>query len=388
MTSKYFDYNATTPIDERVLDQMLPFLRGSFANPASDHVMGLEAKNAVERARKEIAGLIGAKENEIVFTAGATESNNLAIFGLAKRYAGKKNHIISSKIEHPAVLEPLTKLEKEGFTITLLDVDNQGRISLDDLKSKITDQTFLISVMFANNEIGTIQDIKDIGSLAKGAGILFHTDAAQAVGHVEIDVDEMNIDLLSISGHKLYAPKGVGALFVRNRIPRVVLDPIILGGGQERGYRSGTLNVPGIVGLGEATRLAKKERVMRAKRIKDLSNKIRNGISSVFPKAIFHGHEHNRIFHNISVELPGVDNKWLSLKLNKFCFSTGSACSTLHDKPSHVLLSIGLPESRIKNCIRLGLGIDTSPQDIDAFIHSLSDALKDKLDQTIAQKAP
>lgn len=377
MTPIYLDYNATTPVDDRVLAVMLPFLRGTFANPASDHIMGLEAKKAVEVARKEIAGLVRAKENEIIFTAGATESNNLAIFGLAKRFAGKKNHIISTKIEHPAVLEPLLKLEEEGYTVTLLDVDSHGRISLEDLKSKTTDNTFLISVMFVNNEIGTIQDIKEIGSIAKAAGVIFHTDAAQAVGHVDIDVDALNIDLLSISGHKFYAPKGVGALFVRNRIPRVVPDPIILGGGQERGYRSGTLNVPGIVGLGEAARLAKKERVMRLKKIKELAVKTRNGISAVFPKAIFHGHEHYRISHNISVELPGIDNKWLSLKLNQFCFSTGSACSTLHDKPSHVLISIGLPESRIKNCIRLGLGVDTSPQDIDAFIFSLSTVLKD-----------
>jgi len=372
----YLDHNATTPADPRVLEAMLPYFTEIYANPASDHGMGALSKSAVDTARDSLANLLHARADEMVFTSGATEANNLAILGCAPKLdAVGKKHIISTAIEHPAILEPLRYLEKMGWQITLLQPDGAGKISPQSIQKAITDQTGLVSVMFANNEIGTIQDIREIGHLTRERGIYLHTDAAQAVGHLQIDVDALNIDLLSLSGHKFYAPKGVGALFVRSRQPRVKIAPIMHGGGQERGFRSGTLSVPLIVGLGCAAALAKKEMKQRAVMLGRLTTLLRVEILKSFPDATFNGHATDRLVHNLNVELPGIDNKWLLLRMREFCFSTGSACSTLHDIPSHVLIAIGLPKERIENCIRIGLGASSTEEHVRAFVGALA-ALK------------
>jgi len=373
MRSVYLDYNATTPLHPAVLEGVRAIMESSFANPASDHIQGLEAKKLVDTARGELADLIGAKENEIIFTSGATEADNLAILGVARKT--EKKHIIISSIEHPAVLEPCRRLEQLGYRITYLPVDTYGLVHPETLDKAIDDQTALVSTMYANNEIGTIQNIKALADIAKAHGALFHSDAAQAVGYEKIKVDDLGVDLLSISGHKFYGPKGIGALFVRTRLPRVSLEPIAYGGGQERSFRSGTLNVPSIVGLGIAAKLAKKEYASRKKHLTTLSFQLKAGITSIFPRAVFHGHPTNRLVHNISVELPGIDNKWLSLKLKDYCFSTGSACSTFHDHPSHVLQAIGLSNEKISNCIRLGVGYQTTTDEIDRFLKALQSIL-------------
>lgn len=368
----YLDHNATTPVDRRVVDAMLPYFTEIYGNPGSDHGMGAQAKTAVDEARDSVANLLHARPDEIIFTSGATEANNLAILGCApKLLETGKNHIISTAIEHPAVLEPLRHLERHGWKVTLLNPDSVGKISLDDLRAAITDKTGLISVMFANNEIGTIQDIAGIGKIARQRGIYFHTDAAQAAGHVPIDVDKLNIDLLSLSAHKFYGPKGIGALFVRSRLPRVKISPIVFGGGQERGFRSGTLPVPSIVGLGVAASLAKKEMKAKAALSQRLAGILKGEIEQHCSGVVFHGHPSERLAHNLSIELPNTDNKWLIMRLREFCFSTGSACSATHDVPSHVLLAIGLPVERIQHCIRIGFGSQTTESNIHEFISAL-----------------
>ena len=368
----YLDYNATTPTDPRVLEVMLPFFTEVYANPASDHQMGARSKDAVDSARDAVAALLNARADEIIFTSGATEANNLAILGCApKLEALGKTHIISSEIEHPAVLEPLLILERAGWKVTLLKPDRTGKISSTLVAAAITEKTGMVSIMFANNEIGTIQDMAALGRITRERGIYLHTDAAQAVGNIPVDVDALNIDLLSLSGHKFYAPKGIGALFVRSRQPRVKVTPIMHGGGQERGFRSGTLNVPLIVGLGHAAELSKKEMKKRALRLSQLSNLLKTELTKVLPNIGFNGHPVDRLVHTLNIELPGIDNKWLLLRLSNFCFSTGSACSTLHDIPSHVLLAIGLTEERIENCIRVGLGSLTTGDDIREFVSAL-----------------
>jgi len=367
----YLDYNATTPVDKRVLRAMQPFFSDVYANPASDHASGVLAKRAVEESRERVANLIGAKSNEIIFTSGATEANNLALIGLALKHQGKKNHIITSRIEHPAILNPAKHLESMGFEITYISVDQYGVINIDELRKSITDQTFLVSIMYANNETGSIQPIKEIGDITRKQKIFFHTDAAQAVGHLSIKVDESNIDLMSMSAHKFYGPKGIGALFVRSRLPRVNLSSIVFGGGQERGFRSGTLNVPGIVGMGEACWIARKEMKRTHERSKKIIEKTLIKLKAKKETIKLNGHSVNRLPHTLNIEIPKVDNKWLSLKLKDFCFSTGSACSAFHDEPSHVLLAMGLNKDRIANCIRIGIGKTTTAQEVDLFVQEL-----------------
>lgn len=367
----YLDHNATTPVDRRVLEKMLPYFCGVYGNAASiDHLHGHKAKHAVDEARQTIAKLLGCrKESEIIFTSGATESNNLALIGAFRRFRDKGNHIISSAIEHPAVLDTLNYLKSEGAEITLLPVDSNGVVSLEALEKAIKPETILVSVMFANNEIGTIQPIKEIGAHTKSKGILFHTDAAQAVGHEKIPVYDMNIDLLSFSAHKFYGPKGVGGLFVRSYSPLIKLNPISFGGGHEKGMRSGTLNVPGIVGMAEALLLASKEMDKENQRLRDAASCIRQELQQKFPEIKLNGHPQHRLAHNLSLTIPGVEAKALIHQLkDKLSFSAGSACSTIKVEPSHVLKAIGLSDDETFQTIRLGLGRSTDDAKVIADI--------------------
>jgi len=367
----YLDHNATTPVDRRVLEKMLPYFCEVYGNASSiDHFHGLWAKEAVTAARTSIGKALGCrKENEIVFTSGATESNNLALIGAFRRFRDKGNHIISSAIEHPAVLDTLKHLQGEGAEVTLIPVDRDGVVDLDALEKAIKKETILISVMFANNEIGTIQPIKEIGNLAKSKGILFHTDAAQAAGHEKINVYDLGIDLLSVSAHKFYGPKGAGCLFVRSYSPMIKLNPISFGGGHERGMRSGTLNVPAIVGMSEALTLSSKEMVVENERVRKAANLIFEKLAKTFPDTKLNGHSRNRLAHNLSLTIPGVESKALiHLLKNKLSFSAGSACSTMKVEPSHVLKAIGLSEDEMFQTIRLGLGRSTNDPDVIAEI--------------------
>jgi cysteine desulfurase len=364
----YLDHNATTPVDPRVLEKMLPYFCEVFGNASSiDHFHGHKAKQAVDEARQTIAKVLECrKESEIVFTSGATEANNLALIGAFRKFRDKGNHIISTAIEHPAVLDALAYLQREGAEITLLPVDNFGVVDLEKLEKAIKKETILISVMFANNEIGTIQPIEEIGRIAKAKGILFHTDAAQAAGHEKINVYDMNIDLLSFSAHKFYGPKGVGGLFVRSYAPLIKLSPISIGGGHEKGMRSGTLNVPGIVGMAEALSLANKEMNAENKRLSEAANLICSRLQQEVSDIKLNGHPQHRLAHNLSLTIPGVEAKALIHKLkNKLSFSAGSACSTVKVEPSHVLKAIGLSDDETFQTIRLGLGRTTqNPEQI------------------------
>ncbi|BCS52643.1 cysteine desulfurase family protein [Geobacter sp. SVR] len=358
----YLDHNATTPVDRRVLEKMLPYFCEVYGNAASiDHIHGNKAKQAVDEARQTIAKLLGCrKESEIVFTSGATEANNLALIGAFRKFRDKGRHIISSIIEHPAVLDTLNYLKCEGAEITLVPVDACGVIDLEALEAAITKETILISVMFANNEIGTIQPIKEIGALAKSKSILFHTDAAQAAGHEKINVYDMDIDLLSFSAHKFCGPKGIGGLFVRSYSPLIKLSPISFGGGHEKGMRSGTLNVPGIVGMAEALSLANKEMKAENNRLMEVASLICQRIQQTFPDIKLNGHPQKRLSHNLNLTIPGVEAKALiHLLKNKLSFSAGSACSTVKVEPSHVLKSIGITDEEAFQTIRLGLGQST-----------------------------
>jgi len=367
----YLDHNATTPLDNRVLDKMLPYFYETYGNASStDHQHGHIAKEAVQKARFSISRALGCrKESEIVFTSGATESNNLALIGIYRNYKDKGKHIISSQIEHPCVLETLEYLKTEGADITLLPVDNFGVVNIDELKKAIRDDTILISVMFANNEIGTIQPIVEIGNIAKRNNILFHTDAAQAVGHIKIDVYEMGIDLLSFSAHKFYGPKGMGGLFVRSYSPYVKLSPVLFGGGHEQGIRPGTLNVPGIVGLAEALLIASKEMNEENMRYAEWAKNSYNIIKEKFPDIRLNGHPKNRLAHNLNITIPGVKNKALiHILKEKLSFSTGSACTTTKVEPSHVLKAIGLSDDDIFHSIRLGFGRLTQNNEIGEIL--------------------
>lgn len=373
----YLDHNATTPVDRRVLEKMLPYFYEVYGNAASiDHLHGHKAKQAVDEARQTIAKLLGCrKESEIIFTSGATESNNLALIGAFRRFRDKGNHIISSAIEHPAVLDTLNYLKSEGAEITLLPVDSNGVVSLEALEKAIKPETILVSIMFANNEIGTIQPIKEIGAVTKSKGIVFHTDAAQAVGHEKINVYDMNVDLLSFSAHKFYGPKGIGGLFVRSYSPLIKLSPISFGGGHEKGMRSGTLNVPGIVGMAEALLLASKEMDQENQRLRAAANCICLELQQRFPEIKFNGHPQNRLAHNLSLTIPGVEAKALIHQLkDKLSFSAGSACSTVKVEPSHVLKAIGLSDDETFQTIRLGLGRSTD--DVQQVIDILKNGIK------------
>lgn len=362
----YMDYHATTPLDPRVLEAMMPYLTNKFGNAASrNHAFGWEAEEAVEKARKQIATLIGANAKEIVFTSGATESNNLAIKGVAEMYAERGNHIITAATEHKATLDTCKRLEKHGYRITYLPVLASGLIDMDMLRESITDKTILISIMYANNEIGVIQPIREIGKLAKEKGVLFHTDAVQAVGKVPVNVIEDNVDLLSISGHKLYGPKGVGALYVRRKSPRVQLTAQIDGGGHERGMRSGTLNVPGIVGLGEACELCRKEMATESVRLAALRDKLRAKLESALDEVYINGTMESRLPHNLNISFAFVEGESLLMGINDVAVSSGSACTSATLEPSYVLKALGAGDDIAHSSIRFGLGRFTTEEEVD-----------------------
>ena len=365
----YLDHHATTPVDSRVVEEMQPYFTEQFGNPASDdHLFGAKAKQGVETARERIADAINARKEEIIFTSGATESDNLAVRGAAE-YAqnhDKGSHLITSRIEHEAVLEVCESLENDGFDVTYLPVDEDGYIDPADVEDAIRDETVLISVMAANNEIGTIQPIEEIAQLAKENQVLFHTDAVQAVGHIPLDVAEMGIDLMSISGHKIYGPKGTGALYVRRRRPKVKLEPLIHGGGHERGWRSGTLNVPSIVGFGKAMQLAEQERDDRTQHVDALTSYMWDRFADELDDIVLNGGLEDRIPNNLNVSFLGVENKALVKNLQpEIAVSAGSACTTGTVEASHVLQELGGNEERWHSAVRFGLGKDTTQDEVE-----------------------
>ena len=367
----YLDHHATTPLDPRVLKAMMPYLTERFGNASSlDHQYGHEASLAVDEARDKIANLVGAKSNEIVFTSGATESDNLALVGLMDRHQNTGNHLITCMTEHKAVLDTACHLERSGKRLTYLPVNELGEIDLASLEEAITDDTVMISIMMANNEVGTIADVKEIGKIAHEHDVLFHTDAAQAVGHIPVDVNKMNIDLMSFSAHKMYGSKGIGALYVRGIRPRVGLNPILHGGGQERNMRSGTYNVPSIVGFGMAAEIASDEMGKEQTRFAHWSDKIINDLGRV--GALLNGHPKRRLKHNISISFLGIEGKAVINSVSKYlAISAGSACTTQTVEPSHVLMAMGLGEERAHSSIRLGLGRFNTSEEIDYAIDKL-----------------
>jgi cysteine desulfurase len=373
----YMDYHATTPVDPRVLEAMLPYFTQTFGNAASrNHPFGWEAEEAVEKARKQVADLIGANAKEIIFTSGATESNNLAIKGAAEMYREKGNHIITCVTEHKAVIDTCKKLEKQGYRVTYLPVQKDGRISLDELRAAITDKTILITIMTANNEIGVIQPIAEIGAIAKEKGILFHTDAVQAAGKIPFNVNELKTDLVSLSAHKMYGPKGVGALYVRRRNPRVLLSEQISGGGHERGMRSGTLNVPGIVGLGKAAELCKNEMAADTERLRQLRDYLNAGLHKNLDELYINGSMEHRLPHNLNISFAYVEGESLLMGINDVAVSSGSACTSASLEPSYVLKALGAGDDLAHSSIRFGLGRWTTKEEVDYVIDKLTNVVQ------------
>ncbi|MGA2434560.1 MAG: IscS subfamily cysteine desulfurase [Bryobacteraceae bacterium] len=362
----YMDNHATTPLDPRVLDAMLPYFREKFGNAASrSHAYGWEAEQSVEKARRQIAALIGAEAREIVFTSGATESNNLALKGVAEAYAKNGNQIITVGTEHKVVLDTCKKLAKTGCEVTYLPVASDGLIDPDRLRGAITDRTILISVMWANNEIGVLQPMEEIGRIARERGILFHSDATQAVGKLPVNVQSSNIDLLSLSGHKIYGPKGVGALYVRRKDPRVELAAQMDGGGHERGMRSGTLNVPGIVGLGAACAICQSEMPEESKRLARLRDRLRERIEAGLDEVYVNGSMEHRLPNNLSMSFAYVEGESLLMGLSGVAVSSGSACTSATIEPSYVLKALGVGEDLAHSAIRFGLGRFNTEEEVE-----------------------
>jgi cysteine desulfurase len=375
-TPIYMDNNATTRCDPRVVEAMLPFFTEHFGNAASrNHEFGWFAEEAVDTAREQIAALIGASSKEIIFTSGATESNNLAIKGVAAMYKKKGNHLITQVTEHKAVIDPCKRLERDGYQVTFLPVDKYGQVSAQQVAEALTDGTILVSLMAANNEIGTLLPIKEIGKLCKAKGVLFHTDAVQAVGKVPLDVEEMGIDLLSLSAHKIYGPKGVGALYVRRKNPRVRLDPIIDGGGHERGMRSGTLAVQNIVGLGTACELCRKEMVEEEKRLLYLREKLRKGILDRLDEVSLNGHPTERLPGNLNLSFAYVEGEGLMMGMKDVAVSSGSACTSASLEPSYVLKALGVGDDLAHSSIRFGLGRFNTEEEVDYVIDHVVQAV-------------
>jgi cysteine desulfurase len=373
----YMDNHATTPMDPRVLDAMMPYFTNRFGNAASrNHSFGWEAEEAVELARKQIADLIGATAKEIIFTSGATESNNLALKGVAEMYAERGNHIITAATEHKAILDTCKRLEKQGCRITFLPVMASGLIDLDMLREAITDKTILISIMYANNEIGVIQPMAEIGRIAKERGVLVHTDAVQAVGKVPVNVIADNVDLLSMSGHKLYGPKGVGALYVRRKNPRVQLAEQMNGGGHERGMRSGTLNVPGITGLGKACAIAKEEMAAEGKRMAYLRDKLKAKLEAELDEVYVNGSMESRLPNNLNISFAFVEGESLLMGINDVAVSSGSACTSATLEPSYVLKALGAGDDLAHSSIRFGLGRFSTEEEVDYVAAKVIDVVK------------
>ncbi len=376
-TPIYMDNHATTPVDPRVLEAMLPFFTEKFGNAASrSHAFGWEAEKAVDNARKQIADLIGAAPKEIIFTSGATESNNLAIKGVAEMYAEKGNHIITSATEHKAVLDTCKRLEKQGCRVTYLPVQRDGRIDLQMLEEAITDKTILITIMYANNEIGVLQPIAEIGRIAKRRKVLFHCDGVQAVGKVPVNVIADNIDLLSLSGHKIYGPKGVGALYVRRKNPRVQIAAQMDGGGHERGMRSGTLNVPGIVGLGKACEICGQEMPEESKRLAYLRDKLKDGILAQLDEVFINGSLEHRLPHNLNLSFAYVEGESLLMGINDVAVSSGSACTSATLEPSYVLKALGVGDDLAHTSIRFGLGRFNTEEEVDYVIRRVVEVVR------------
>lgn len=372
----YMDYQASTPCDPRVFEKMSPYFCGVFGNPHSrNHVYGWLAEEAIELARHQVADLINADEREIIFTSGATESNNLAIKGVVSFYGDQRRHIVTCVTEHKCVLESCRSLEKQGFDITYLPVQSNGLIDLNLLEASLCDDTLLVSIMAVNNEIGVIQPITEIGAMCRKRNIFFHTDAAQAAGKIALDVEAMNIDLLSISGHKMYAPKGIGALYVRRK-PRVRLNALIAGGGQERGMRSGTLPTPLCVGLGQAAFIAKNEMEEESKRIKALTDRILKGIQTKLPEVYLNGDAVQRAPGNLNLSFAHVEGEGLMMGIKELSVSSGSACTSASLEPSYVLRAIGVEEGLAHTSIRFGIGRFTTVAEVDLAVGKIIHAVE------------
>jgi len=379
----YMDNNATTAVDPRVMDAMLPYFNEVFGNAASrSHGFGWEAEKAVDDAREQVARLIGAKSKDIIFTSGATESDNLAVRGVVEFYKEKGNHVVTQVTEHKAILDTCRALERKGLaTVTYLPVDSTGRVDPEDVRKAITDKTVLVTIMFANNEIGTVQPLAEIGQITREKGVLFHTDAVQGVGTLPIDVEAMHIDLLSLTAHKIYGPKGIGALYVRSKAPRVRLSPIIDGGGHERGMRSGTLNVPGIVGLGKACELVREGLAGEARHELRLRERLREGLFSQLDEIYLNGHPTQRLPGNLNVSFAFVEGESLLMGLNgsvhpivasaslpPIAVSSGSACTSATLEPSYVLKALGVGDDLAHTSIRFGIGRFNTDEDVDYVI--------------------
>jgi len=373
----YLDYNATSPVDSRVLEEMLPFFTESFGNAASrNHSFGWQVEDVVEKARDSIGKAIGADGKEIIFTSGATESNNIAILGVAEFYKNKGKHIITNLIEHKAVIDPCHALEQKGYDVTFLEVDKYGCIDLSQLADSIREDTILVSLMAGNNEIGTLNPIKEIGEITREKGVLFHTDATQGVGKIPIDVDEMNIDLLSMTAHKMYGPKGIGALYVRRKKPRVRLSPIMFGGGHERGMRSGTLNVTGIVGFSKALELAISEMASEAERLTSLRQRLLDKLNAELDYIFLNGHPTQRLPNNLNVSFGYVEGESLMMGVSELAVSSGSACTSASLEPSYVLRALGVGDDLAHSSIRFGMGRFTTVDEVDYAAKKIIVAVK------------
>jgi cysteine desulfurase len=372
----YLDSHATTPVDPRVFEEMKPYFIEKFGNASSlDHSYGYDASIAVQQSRETIAKAIGANIDDIIFTSGATESDNLALIGVMEKNKSKGNHLITCVTEHKAVLDTARHLESIGCKVTYLPVDEFGLVDLEKLKNSITNETVLISVMFANNEIGTIANVSEIGKIAHEHNVLFHTDAAQAVGHIPIDVQKLNIDLMSFSSHKIYGPKGIGALYVRGVFPRVKISPIVFGGGQERTLRSGTLNVPGIVGFAKAIEISQQEMESENTKFKKWTDSMLEKLTAVGAK--LNGHPEKRLSHNLNIRFDGIEGKAIINSVSKkLAISAGSACTTQMVEPSHVLLALGLSEEQAHNAIRIGCGRFNTDEEIQIATDEILNALE------------
>jgi cysteine desulfurase len=373
----YMDNHATSPVDPRVLEAMMPYLTGIFGNAASrNHSFGWEAEGAVEKARDQVAKLIGATAKEIIFTSGATESNNLALKGIAEMYRERGNHIITQVTEHKAILDTCKRLEKSGYRVTYLPVKADGLIDLEDLKRAFDEKTILVSIMFANNEIGVVQPVAEIGKMCRERGVLFHSDGVQAVGKIPVDVNSMNIDVLSLSGHKIYGPKGVGALYVRRRNPRVQISEQINGGGHERGMRSGTLNVPGIVGLGKACEISGQEMAAEGERLSKLRDKLKAKLEGALDYIHVNGSMEHRLPNNLNISFVYVEGESLLMGINDVAVSSGSACTSATLEPSYVLKALGLGDDVAHSSIRFGLGRFNTEAEVDYVADKVIDIVK------------
>ncbi len=375
MENVYFDNSATTKLDEEVLKEMLPYLENNYGNASSIYKLGRESKKAIEDAREKIAKAINTEPNEIYFTAGGSESDNTVIRGVAYKYKNKGNRIITSKIEHPAVLETCKQLEKEGFEVIYLNVDNEGIVDIEELKNSINDRTILITIMFANNEIGTIEPIKEIGEIARKNNIIFHTDAVQAIGSVKIDVKEMNIDALSMSAHKFYGPKGIGALYIRKGVQ---FEKLINGGHQEKNKRAGTENVPAIVGMGKAIEMACTDIEEHSKKIKELRDYYLEEVQKRIPYIKINGSLEKRLPGNANISFRYIEGEGLllNLDLKGICASSGSACTSGSLDPSHVLLAIGLPHEIAHGSLRISIGKYNTKEEVDYLLDNLEEIVK------------